>query len=269
MKNRGFDRWGIAAFVIGSIMAPSFFRKSGQPGRGTNRFDAQQRVLDRNPTTPANGTFPLVWSVVYIGHIGLVVHQALASQQTNPRYAKARPWWLANYALNALFGYFFSRPDQTSRVGASLTTIAMLPVSLGLHRSLAISQITNVPQPERNLRRSVSLYVGWLTAATVISVGNLLIEAGLRVNRRQGERWAYGVLPVTAGLGIALARRLNDPYYLAPFAAAFGGIAAKQWDKSDGVAVVSGVCALAVISAQMRQSHEPVSQPDIAANQTD
>lgn len=264
MKTNSAGRWGIAAYVIGSIIGTAFFSNPGRRGRGVKLFDEQQRQLDQNLTTPANGTFPIVWSAIYSGTVGLVIHQALPSQQYNSRYLKARPWWLASYALNALFGYFFSYPDKISRVGSGLTTIAMLPTAIGLHRTLEINRTMDVPQPERTLRRSVSLYAGWLTVATVVSAGNLLIEAGLRVSRRQGERWAYGILPVTASLGIALARRLNDPYYLAPFVAGFGGIAAKQWGKSNGVATLAGACALTVAVTGIQQwqaSAKPASEP--------
>jgi hypothetical protein len=194
-------------------------------------FEEQQRPLDQNLTTPANATFAVVWPVIYTGTVGLALHQALPAQGDNARYARARPWLLASYAGNLVFGYFFSRPDKGSRVGASLTTIATLPMAIGLHQTLGIGQ-TEVPQPERTLRRSVSLYAGWLTAATVVSAGNLLIEAGLRPRPAAAARWAAGVLPVTTALGLVTARRLNDPYYLAPFVAAFVGIAAKQRGES-------------------------------------
>jgi hypothetical protein len=216
-------------------------------------FDEQQRQLDQNLTTPANVTFALVWPVIYTGTVGLALHQALPAQAGNARYARARPWWLACYALNLLFGYFFSRPDRGSRVGASVTTIAALPAAIGLHHSLQIGQ-TDVPQPERTLRRSVSLYAGWLTAATVVSLGNVLIEAGWRPRPARAARWATGVLPVTTALGLATARRLNDPYYLAPFLAAFVGIAAKQLGKANGVAGMAAACAVVTTVASVRQA---------------
>ena len=103
---------------------------------------------------------------------------------------------------------------------------------------------SDVPQPERTLRRSVSLYAGWLTAATVVSAGNLLIEAGFRPGPAGAARWASGVLPVTAALGLVTARRLNDPYYLLPFVAAFTGIAAKQRGNTNGVAGLAGAGAV-------------------------
>jgi tryptophan-rich sensory protein len=252
MKNSQVARWGTAAFVIGSIVSTYFFSGPRRRGSSTRLFEEQQRPLDQNLTTPANATFALVWPVIYTGTVGLALHQASPAGRDNGRYAAARPWWLASYALNLAFGYFFSRPDQGSRVGASVTTIATLPAALGLHYSLGIGR-TDVPQPERTLRRSVSLYAGWLTAATVVSAGNLFIEAGWRPRLAVAARWASGVLPVTTAVGLVVARRLNDPYYLAPFVAAFGGIAAKQWGKAIGVAVVSGACAVVTTAAISRR----------------
>ena len=190
-------------------------------------------------------------------------HQALPAQRDNGRYAQARPWWLASYALNLAFGYFFSRPDPASRVGAGVTTIATLPVALGLHHALRIGR-ADVPQPERTLRRSVSLYAGWLTAATVVSAGTLLIEAGVRPGPAGAARWASGVLPVTAAVGLAVARGLNDPYYLMPFVAAFTGIAAKQRGKANGVAAVAGAGAVVTAAAfanGLRQLPEGAAAP--------
>ncbi len=49
------------------------------------------------------------------------------------------------------------------------------------------------------------------------------------------------MLLFTTAPGLVTARRLNDPYYLAPFGAAFTGIAPKQWGKAS---VVAGACAV-------------------------
>ncbi len=263
MKTSNVARWGTAAFVIGSILSTYFLSGPRRRGSSTKLFEEQQRPLDQNLTTPANATFALVWPVIYSGTIGLALHQALPAQRDNGRYAQARPWLLACYALNLAFGYFFSRPDQASRVGAGVTTIATLPLALGLHHALRIGR-SDVPQPERTLRRSASLYAGWLTAATVVSTGNLLIEAGLRPGPAGAARWASGVLPVTAALGLVTARRLNDPYYLLPFVAAFTGIAAKQWGKAGGVAGLAGAGAVVTalsFAGGLRQLPVPTAQP--------
>ncbi|WP_128543293.1 tryptophan-rich sensory protein [Larkinella soli] len=243
MKNRMLEQYATAAVVIGSIIGTYFFSRPRQSGFRTRLDREQQTELDRNLLTPANATFGLVWPVIYSGTVGLAVHQALPSQTDNPRYAQARPLLWVNSALNALFGYFFSKSDRDSRTGAALTTIALLPVSLGLHRNLEIGRQA-VPEPEKTLRRSISLYAGWLTAASVVSVGNLLLQAGYRVSPESATRWAFGVLSATAGLGIAVSKRLDDPYYLTTLIAAFAGIAAKQTGRNDDLARVAAGLAL-------------------------
>lgn len=255
MKTNSVSPLGTAAFVIGSIITTYFFA-GPRRGKRTVLFDEQQRELDRNLTTPVNGTFALVWPVIYSGTTGLMVHQALPSERNNPRYAQARPWWIASYALNLLFGYFFSRPDKASRIGYNATTLALLPTAIGLHRSLAIDWQT-VPQPERTLRRSVSLYAGWLTAATVVSTTNLLLEAGYQVSPGQAARWANGLIPFTAMLGMGISRRLNDPYYLIPLVCAFAGVVVKQRDRATDVAAVAGACTLVttVVLLQRIRTH--------------
>ncbi|WP_077920546.1 tryptophan-rich sensory protein [Spirosoma sp. 209] len=254
MKTNSVSPLGTAAFVIGSMIT-TFFFSGARRSKRTQLFDEQQRVLDQNVVTPANRTFTLVWPVIYTGTAGLLIHQALPAQHTNPRYQQARPWWLASYGLNLLFGVFFSRPDTVSRVGYNLTTIAMLPTALGLHRSLRIGR-EDVPQPERLLRRSVSLYAGWLTAATVVTTANLALEAGYRVSPAKAVRWAAAVIPLTAGLGLFVARRLNDPYYLLPLISAFSGIAVKQYEKATRVAVVAGACALLTTGVMVQAIRE-------------
>jgi tryptophan-rich sensory protein len=229
-------------------------------------FNEQQRQLDQNLTTPANVTFAIVWPLIYSSTMGLALHQALPSQQNNNRYLQARPWWVVNYTLNLLFGYFFSRPNKASRVGASLTTIALLPTAIGLHQSLEIGS-TEVAQPEKTLRRSVSLYAGWLTAATVVSVGNLLIEAGLAPGQHRASRWAMGILPITATLGLVMSRKLNDPYYLVPFVAAFGGISVKQYGKTNTVAALSCTCAFITVIDFIGQLQKLSLQPSELINE--
>lgn len=255
MKNKSVSQWGTAAFVIGSMVSAFFFSGERRGGKRVKLLDKQQRALDENLVIPSNETFGLVWSVIYSGTAGLMIHQALPSQQNNPRYNRARPWWIGSYALNLVFAYFFARSDKASRMGGSITTIAILPTAIGLHRALSIGR-EPVSQPERALRGSVSLYAGWLTAATVVSTTNLLLEAGYRLRPAQAANWAYSILPFTAGLGITISRRLNDPYYLVPLVAAFTGIWAKQQDKATGVAAVSAACAVLTTAVFVQQVRE-------------
>lgn len=241
MKNSSLWRIATAVFAIGSIVyTTASSSRSRQQGRQMKRagsepeFDVPveyQNVFDQNQIIPAGWAFGVVWSTVYTGLGALLVHQALPSQANNPRYQRALPWLLASFTLNTIFGRYFSRNDKQSVVISDLTTKLNLPAALGLHHALEIGK-TEVPTPERYFRIPVSLYTGWLTAATVVGTPNTLLT--LDAWESDDERdvpLAAGILGATAGAGYIIARQLNDPWYMLPFVAGFGGIATRQWNR--------------------------------------
>lgn len=255
MKNSSFWRVATAVFAIGSIVYTSTSSaRSRRQGKQMKQAKTEpeydvptqyQKVFDQNLIIPAGWSFGAVWSTVYTGLGGLMVHQALSSQIDNPRYRRALPWWLASWTLNAIFGRYFSQDDKPSIVISDLTTKANLITALGLHHALEIGK-TDVPAPEKYLRIPVSLYAGWLTAATVVGTPDTLLT--LNAWDRNDERDAplsAGILGATAGVGYVVARQLNDPWYMLPFVAGFGGIATRQWNRYPVVGWTAGALALA------------------------
>jgi len=248
MKNSSFWRIATTAFAVGSILYTTISSsQSRQQSRKRQQDDADdsdheydvpveyQNVFEKNLIVPAGWAFGVVWSTIYSGLGALLVHQALPSQVFNPRYQKALPWWWSSLTCNAIFGRFFSQNDPQSIVISDLTTKFNLPAALGLHQSLEIGK-TDVPTPEKYLRIPVSLYAGWLTAATVVGTPNTLLTLGWwERDEERDEPIAAGILSATAGAGYFIARRLNDPWYMVPFIAAFGGIASRQWNKQPAV----------------------------------
>jgi len=255
MKDHANGRYLTAAIVIGGIVGTYFFSRPKKKGVKTALDHKKQKKVDRNLVTPANATFGIVWSTIYAGTIALAVHQALPSERQNPRYKKAQPWLRLNYILSGVFGYFFSKSDKTSRIGAAITTISMLPAAIGLHQALEIGQ-TEVKGPENILRKFISLYTGWLTAATAISLTTLVQEAGYAKAPEEAKKWALGALPVTAGLGTAAANRLNDPYYLLTLIAALTGIAVKQKDSNTEISILAGTLSTYLIGVFQKKLKE-------------
>lgn len=255
MKNSSIWRIATAVFAVGSILytttSSSRSRRQSrerQPDSSASDYDVPieyQEVFDKNLIVPAGWSFGVVWSIVYTGLGALVVHQALPGQSENPRYQKALPWWLASWTLNAIFGRYFSQDDARSVVISDLTTKLNLPAALALHHSLEIGR-TDVPAPEKYLRIPVSLYAGWLTAATVVGTPNTLLTLGLWENDDARDvPLAAGILGITGLAGYGIARHLNDPWYMLPFVAGFGGIASRQWTKQPLVGQTAAVLALA------------------------
>ncbi len=252
MENTKISRIATAVLVVGSIVGTYFFAGPRNRKRRTDVVPEYQDELDTNLITPAGGTFAVVWPVIYTGTLGLAVHQALPSQADNPRYEKAAPWLVANYLLNGLFGFFFSRGEKSARVSANAITVATLPTVLTLHRALEVGQ-TAVAEPEKTFHRATGIYAGWITVATGVATTNLLIEAGYRVGRQQAVPFAVGLLGVLGAIGVTVAKKLNDPYYLLPFVAGFTGIASKQADRNRAVAGVAGALALATAGLFVQQ----------------
>ena len=244
MKNSSFWRIATAVLAVGSIAYTTISsnrsrqrneeREESEKGGMAYEYDVPveyEKVFEKNLIVPAGWTFAAVWSIIYSGLTALMVHQALPSEETNPRYVKAMPWWWASWALNAIFGRFFSQNDPQSIVISDITTKLNLPAALGLHQSLGIGQ-TEVSGVEKYLRIPVSLYAGWLTAATVVGTPNtiLTLNAWQPDEERDGPI-AAGILGATAGAGYLIAKRLNDPWYMVPFVAGFSGIATRQMQK--------------------------------------
>ncbi|GAB4051044.1 tryptophan-rich sensory protein [Spirosoma litoris] len=258
MKNSSFWRIATAAFAVGSIIyttvsssrarQESKARKEAEKGGLAYEYDVPveyEQVFEKNMIVPAGWTFGAVWSTIYSGLTALLVHQALPSQEHNPRYEKALPWWWASWSLNAIFGRFFSENDPRSIVISDLTTKFNLPAALALHQSLEIGK-TDVPSPEKYLRIPVSLYAGWLTAATVVGTPNTILTLNAwKPDEERDEPISAGILATTALAGYFIARRLNDPWYMLPFVAGFAGIASRQWSKEPIVGQTAGALATA------------------------
>ncbi|WP_185716237.1 TspO/MBR family protein [Larkinella knui] len=253
MKNTSLLwRIGTAVLVVGSII---YTATAGRPATASNKKKEEEeedtvlpeyrRVFDENPIIPAGWTFGVVWSTIYAGTAAYAIYQALPSQQQNPRFRKAAPWLAGSYVLNALFGRLFSDPRMESMIGSDLVTKASLPLAFALHDQLEIGE-TKVGSPEKYLRIPFSLYAGWLTAASVVGTPNLLLNLKLwKPEPRRDTPLFIGVLGATTGVAYAVARRLNDPYYLLPFVAGFAGIATKQYGKNNAIALSAAAFSVA------------------------
>ena len=258
MKNSSFWRITTAVFAVGSIIYTTVASnksrqqnkewEESEKGGLAYEYDVPveyERVFEKNMIVPAGWTFAAVWSTIYSGLTALMVHQALPSQANNPRYVKALPWWWASWALNAIFGRYFSQNDPQSVVISDITTKINLSAALGLHQSLGIGT-TAVTGPEKLLRIPVSLYTGWLTAASVVGTPNTILTLNAwKPDEKRDEPIAAGILGATAGAGYLISRQLNDPWYLVPFVAGFSGIATRQWKNQSLVGVTAAVLAVA------------------------
>jgi TspO/MBR family len=119
---------------------------------------------------PAGYVFS-IWGLIYLGLIAYAIYQALPSQRENPRL-RATGWWvslggLANIAWIFLWHYE-QFPLTIVAMLVLLSTLIVTYLRLGTGR-------TTVPAAEtRAVRLPFSIYLGWITVATVANVTSVL-----------------------------------------------------------------------------------------------
>jgi hypothetical protein len=119
---------------------------------------------------PAGYVFA-IWGVIYLGLIAFAIFQALPSQRQNPRL-RATGWWIALGGLaNSIWIFLWHYEQFPLTLLAMLVLLATLLVTyvrLGIGRG-------EVSQAETwAVRLPFSIYLGWITVATVANVTSLL-----------------------------------------------------------------------------------------------
>jgi tryptophan-rich sensory protein len=204
------------AATIGMNALANALPLNGQTtGAISNRFPVK--------ITPPGYVFS-IWGLIYTGLISYAVYQALPAQRANPRLRRiARPFILscaANIAWLLLWHY--NRPRLT--VGAMLgILLALISVNTRLGRPL------QGPLGERLLARlPFSVYLGWISVATLVNVTVALYDAGWDGFGADPQIWTAGLLAIGAGLGAGMAGLRGDASFPLVLLWAFLGIAQKQ-----------------------------------------
>jgi hypothetical protein len=119
---------------------------------------------------PAGYVFS-IWGLIYLGLIVFAIFQVLPSQRENPRL-RATGWWISLGGLANIAWIFLWHYEQFP-----LTLIAMLTLLASLiitYLHLGTGKST-APVAERFAARlPFSIYLGWITVATVANVTSLL-----------------------------------------------------------------------------------------------
>jgi hypothetical protein len=95
----------------------------------------------------------------------------------------------------------------------------------------------------------------------VVGTPDTLLTLGLW--ERDNERdipLAAGILGATGGAGYAIARHLNDPWFMVPFIAGFGGIATRHWNKPGKELLAYTAAGLAAVYAGLAAYWVPRGQ---------
>lgn len=119
---------------------------------------------------PAGYVFS-IWGIIYIGLIAYSVYQALPAQRTNPRL-QATGWWVVLGGLaNCAWIFLWQYEHFVWTVAAMLILLASLIV---VYLRLGIGQTKASTGETWAVRIPFSIYLGWITVATVADISDVL-----------------------------------------------------------------------------------------------
>ncbi len=190
--------------------------------------------------TPANYAFS-IWGVIYLLLAAFTVYQALPGQRENPSLRRIGWLFVLSCIFNCtwitLFQYDLILPSVAVIVAFLLTLIA---IYLRLHGRRAAASTA-----ERWLvRLPFSVYLGWLSVATIANVAVLGVAQNWRTPLGiPGPTWAAIMLAVATMLGVIMAAARRDIGFVAVLVWAFAAII----DKQAGIEVITTTALIATI----------------------
>ena len=232
----------LVLIVLGAVAANALGLLIGSTETGDI---ANQTFQDSVFFFPASYVFGTIWPVIYLGILGLAVHQALPSQASNPRYRRGGLMLAINLVLNAGWVAVFG---ARLFVWSFILIIPILVTAVLAYDWLSVARRpalpTSDPVPlESVLKGAVSIYVAWLTIATVASASTALVA--LEWNGFGIAMEAWGVIMSIVGilLGGFLLWLFRDPLFAIVYAYAYVGIWVRQAGDVPGVAITAAIGA--------------------------
>jgi benzodiazapine receptor len=180
---------------------------------------------------PAGYVFS-IWGLIYLGLLAYTVYQALPAQRESEPLRRTGYLYVGASLANVAWLFLWHYQVFALTVVAMLALLGFLIaiyLELGIGRqvvSIARRWCVHVP---------FSIYLGWITVATIANVTSLLEYWGWNGWGIYPEHWAVIMLVVGAIVTIAVSLTRGDIAYVAVIVWAFAGIAVKH----AGTAVVA------------------------------
>jgi len=167
-----------------------------------------------------------IWGLIYMALIGFVIFQVLPAQRDNPRLKAIFTWFIAGNLANILWLFFWHYEFFP------LTLVAMLVILASL---IMIYYLLRCNKPKCSVseqwlvRAPFSLYLGWISVATIANVSQVLYISGWSGWGITSISWTIIMLVIAAALALLMFVRENDLIYGLVIIWALIGIAVKQF----------------------------------------
>lgn len=189
---------------------------------------------------PANYAFS-IWGIIYAFLTAFAIYQALPSQRNNPIFERIGYLFVASSVFNiAWLTCFHFNSFPLSMVMMVLLLVTLITIYLRLEIgvkpvSRAVKWFVHVP---------FSIYLGWITAATITNASYVLVDAGWQGFGIAPQAWAVIMLAVTGVVAFALVFTRRDIAYGLVIVWAAGAIASRHSAIAPVQLAALAVCAV-------------------------
>lgn len=200
--------------VLGAIVVNGV--SNAAPPNGESVADLSNIVFRDVLIIPASYAFA-IWGLIYIGLVALGIYQLPASQHENPRLNPHSYFLVLASLAQCLWIYLF----LTRQFGLSLLAMVEILLFLAafyLRLRWALPSAKGSPQRLRRatsgdrwfIQRPISLYLGWISVATIVNAAIALYSWGWRGGWLSGEVWTAVLMAIATFLAMRLLVQYGD-----------------------------------------------------------
>jgi translocator protein len=177
--------------------------------------------------------------------LGFVIYQALPGQRNNPRLERIGYWFVLSCLFNSIWIFLWHYELILLSV---LFMVGLLVSLIVIYLRLELRSTSVSTGEGLFVRIPFSIYLGWISVATIANVSVLLYNMGWD-GVGTGEQLATVVmLAIGCLLGFVMVSRFQEVAYPLVLAWAFAGIVVRQSDFRL-VMIAAGVAAIAMVVA--------------------
>jgi len=201
-------------------------------------------VSDRHPTfvTPAGYVFA-IWGVIYALLAVFAGWQALPAQRDDGRMQRLGLAFAASCLCNAAWLFAWHHLQIALAWVLIVALLATLIVCYERLRGPVGSRVEWLA-----VRLPFSVYLGWVTVATIANTAILAVDAGIDGGDTAPLSGAVALAAASA-IGLLMLARRGDVAFVLVLVWAFAGIAVAQADRSGLIPVVAGTAAVLLAAA--------------------
>ena len=248
---RKLGDWGgaIGAFILVILVN---YLSNALPLNGLTQKDISDKY--DSLFTPASFTFS-IWGVIYLALTAFVVYQALPAQRNNALVSRVSKLFILSCFANIIWLLVW---HYSFLVVSVIVMLAILAILIAIYRTLGISNAQAGWQNRLFLQLPFSLYLGWITVATVANISILQNGMGWDDVVMSATNWSLLKLAVVGAICAIVVLRRGDSIYALVIAWAAYGIMSKQVDTP----AVAGAALLIALFAVILAAYEAIRQLD-------